>query len=176
MFQTPHHVIVKPSLLLILMNLFTPQHWTLIKYDSPVSGNFAELGVTDALFPPYSIPLTAYVGLSLAQVAWSKVPSRSWVYRLDPSRPVFGCRQTVSTCVLDTLVSQLCTQPTQETSMKNNRKQSALTKNSGLPGERNKIGQAGRILSPDPPSEYRPSFPLGAGYENKCDQCDYQTR
>ena len=75
MFQTPHRVIVKPSLLLILMTLFSPQHWTLIKYDSPVSGNFAELGVTDAIFPPCTIPLTAYVGLPLAQVAGSEAPN-----------------------------------------------------------------------------------------------------
>ena len=100
--QTPPLVIKKPRLFLILVILLSPQNWSLIKNDSP---NFAELGATDALFPPYSTPLAAYVCISLAQVAWSKVPSRSWVFRLDPSRPIIGCRQTGSTCVLATLVS-----------------------------------------------------------------------
>ena len=65
MFQTPHHVIVKPNLLLILMTLFTPRHWTLINNDLPVSGgNVAEL----------------------AQVAGSKAPNQSWVFSFDPDR------------------------------------------------------------------------------------------
>ena len=92
---------------MILVTLLTPQNWTLVKYDSPIDPDFAELGATEALFPPYSTPLTAYMGVSLAQVAWSKVPSRSWVFRLDPSRPMIGCRQAGTTCVPMPLVNQL---------------------------------------------------------------------
>ena len=86
--QPPPLVIKKPRLFLILVILLSPQNWSLIKNDSPF--DLAELGATVALFPPYSTPLAAYVGLSLAQVAWSKNSSRSWVFGLDPCQPMIG--------------------------------------------------------------------------------------
>ena len=98
-----------PKLFLILVILNSPQTWTIIKDDSPFDPIFAELAPAHILLPPYSSPWTGHVCTSLARLAWSKVPSRTWQFRLDPSRPIIGCSQTGSTCVLDTLVSQLRT-------------------------------------------------------------------
>ena len=46
-------VIKKRRLFLILATLLTPQNWSLVKYDSPIAPDFAELGVTEAIFNPY---------------------------------------------------------------------------------------------------------------------------
>ena len=67
--QTPPLVIKKPRLFLILVILHSPQNWSLVKNDSPLDPNFAELGATDALFPPYSTPWPGYVSY-----LWLKLP------------------------------------------------------------------------------------------------------
>ena len=95
------------KLLLILGILNSPLTWIMfMKDDLPFDPTSAELAPSDILFSPHSNPWTGHVCTSLAFLAWSKVPGRTWQFRLDPPRPtIVGCSQTGNTRVLDTLVS-----------------------------------------------------------------------